>query len=118
MHFGVVLGWSVLQSLLLHFIVNQVASGESPEGRPLDLYSCCCISGYGMVPLCVLSVLLLLLPKGGPAGWLLAVLCAAWSAATASKVLAKVSPALSEVRGLVAVPCFLMYSSFALLTIY
>eukprot|EP00879_Flechtneria_rotunda_P024268 GHRR01025720.1.p1 GENE.GHRR01025720.1~~GHRR01025720.1.p1 ORF type:complete len:154 (+),score=53.10 GHRR01025720.1:403-864(+) len=47
-HFGVLLGWSVAQSILLWFVVNQIASNEAAEHRALDLYSCCCIVGYGM----------------------------------------------------------------------
>jgi amino acid transporter len=63
MHFGVLLGWSVVQSIVLWFIVNQIASNEAAEHRALDLYSCCCIMGYGMVPLLLLSVAVLLLPR-------------------------------------------------------
>jgi hypothetical protein len=48
----------------------------------------------------------------------LAILAAAWSAITAAKVLARISHALAEVRSLVLVPCFLLYGSFALLTVY
>lgn len=63
MHFGVLLGWSVLQSMVLWFMVNQIASNEVAEARALDLYSCCCIVGYGMVPLLLLSVAVLLVPR-------------------------------------------------------
>jgi hypothetical protein len=48
----------------------------------------------------------------------LAILAAAWSAITAAKVLSRISHALAEVRSLVLVPCFLLYGSFALLTVY
>eukprot|EP00882_Tetradesmus_deserticola_P024425 GHRQ01026693.1.p1 GENE.GHRQ01026693.1~~GHRQ01026693.1.p1 ORF type:complete len:226 (+),score=97.06 GHRQ01026693.1:405-1082(+) len=117
MHFGVLLGWSVVQSVVLWFVVNQIASNEAAEHRALDLYSCCCIVGYGMLPLIVLSVGVLLTPKG-PVSAVLAILAAAWSAVTAAKVLARISHALAEVRSLVLVPCFLLYGSFALLTVY
>jgi hypothetical protein len=63
MHFGVLLGWSVVQSGVLWFVVNQIASNEAAEHRALDLYSCCCIVGYGMVPLILLSVAVLLTPR-------------------------------------------------------
>lgn len=163
-HFGVLLGWSVVQSVVLWFMVNQIASNEAAEHRALDLYSCCCIVGYGMVPLLVLSVAVLFTPRwggcvvlcglqgelagGGPAAgnsmrqqrtglqltrhccclprcWcrgpvsaVLAILAAAWSAVTAAKILSKVSHALAEVQALVMMPCFLLYGSFALLTVY
>lgn len=48
----------------------------------------------------------------------MALLAALWCAVTASRVLARVSPALQEVTGLLAVPYFLLYASFALLTVY
>jgi hypothetical protein len=62
-HFGILLGWSVVQSIVLWFMVNQIASNEAAEHRALDLYSCCCIVGYGMVPLLVLSVAVLFTPR-------------------------------------------------------
>jgi len=62
-HFGVLLGWSVVQSIVLWFMVNQIASNEAAEHRALDLYSCCCIVGYGMVPLLVLSIAVLFTPR-------------------------------------------------------
>jgi hypothetical protein len=62
-HFGIILGWSVVQSFVLYFVVNQIASNEACEHRALDLYSCCCITGYGMVPIILFSVSVLLIPK-------------------------------------------------------
>lgn len=62
-HFGVLLGWTLVQSIVLWFIVNQISSSEVAEHRLLDLYSCCCIVGYGLVPLIVLSAVVLLIPK-------------------------------------------------------
>eukprot|EP00775_Hariotina_reticulata_P010855 gene10855-11009_t len=116
-HFGVLLGWSVVQSILLWFVVNQIASNEAAEHRALDLYSCCCIVGYGMVPLIFLSIAVLLTPKG-PVSAVLAILATAWCALIAATVLARISHALAEVRSLVMFPCFLLYGSFALLTVY
>lgn len=43
---------------------------------------------------------------------------AVWSALTAAKVLARMSPGLQEVKSLMYYPCFLMYGSFALLGVY
>lgn len=54
----------------------------------------------------------------GPISVALAVLASIWSGITASKVLARVSPALQDMKALVAYPCFLMYGAFALLTVY
>lgn len=62
-HFGIILGWSVVQSMVLYFVVNQIASNEGSQQRALDLYSCCCITGYGMVPLLIVSIAVLLVPR-------------------------------------------------------
>lgn len=116
-HFGVILGWSVAQSVVVYFVVNQVASNDASVQGGLDLYSCCCVSGYGMVPLILVSAALLLVPKG-PVSIALSLAGAVWSAVTASKVLARQSPGLQESRSLMAYPCLLMYGSFALLGAY
>lgn len=80
-HFGVVLGWSVLQSTVLYFIVNQIAgsSGGGMSGggggavdsdtKGLDLYSCCCVTGYGLLPLILHAAAVLLIRKCVPCGW-------------------------------------------------
>lgn len=62
-HFGVILGWSVAQSVVLYFVANQVASNDGSVQGGLDLYTCCCVTGYGMVPLILVSAALLLVPK-------------------------------------------------------
>lgn len=133
-HFGVILGWSVAQSVVIYFIANQVAAsdggggansgvnggmggGGGGGGKALDLYSCCCVTGYGMVPLIVVSAALLLVPRG-PAAVALSAVGALWSAATAAKVLGRMSPALGAARPLLLYPCLLMYASFALLGVY
>lgn len=41
----------------------QVASNDGSGQKALDLYSCCCVTGYGMVPLILVSAALLLVPK-------------------------------------------------------
>jgi hypothetical protein len=62
-HFGVLLGWSVAQSVVVYFVANQVASNDGSGQRGLDLYSCCCVTGYGMVPLILVNLALLLVPR-------------------------------------------------------
>ena len=41
-----------------------------------------------------------------------------WSGVSAAKLLARRSPVLEDHLWLIAYPCLLMYSAFALLTIY
>ena len=63
LHFGVLLGWSVVHSTLLWFVVNQLAGAEAAEAKGLDLYSVCCVVGYCMVPQVVFSAVSLLIPR-------------------------------------------------------
>lgn len=113
LHVGIILGWSVLQALALYYVSNQLAG----DSKALDLYSACCIVGYGMLPLCLYSGVALLLPRGGASG-LLAAGAALWSAATAARLFVKRSPALEEATALLTYPCLLVYASFAMLCVY
>ncbi len=63
LHFGVILGWSVVQSIVLYFVVNQLAGADSIEKNALDLYSCCCLVGYCMAPICLISAVGLMVPR-------------------------------------------------------
>jgi len=62
LHFGVILGWSVVAACLIAFVVNQLAGEENPEKQNLALYSVCCLIGYCMIPIVLLSALALLIP--------------------------------------------------------
>jgi hypothetical protein len=46
------------------------------------------------------------------------VLCTLWAALTAAKILIRRCSALSDMRGLLMVPCVLLFSSFTMLTLY
>lgn len=48
----------------------------------------------------------------------LAVACTLWAAHTAAKLFTKRTPLLETYQSLIAYPCLLMYSAFALLTVY
>ncbi len=54
----------------------------------------------------------------GTATVALAVVAVLWSGMTAARLFTKRSPALEEHLYLIAYPCLLMYSAFALLSIY
>jgi hypothetical protein len=54
----------------------------------------------------------------GTATVALAVVALLWSGMTAAKLFTKRSPVLEDHLYLIAYPCFLMYSAFALLSIY
>jgi len=117
LHFGIILGWSVVHSAVMWFLVNQIAGVEAKEAQGLDLYSCCCVIGYCLAPITVFSALTLLLPRGlWPVG--LGVVCTFWAAHTAARILSRRSIVLDDVRTLIMLPCILMFSSFTMLTLY
>ncbi|CAK0785761.1 hypothetical protein CVIRNUC_008972 [Coccomyxa viridis] len=118
LHFGVVLGWSVVGSAAVWFVVSNLAGpGAHHQGGPPGIYDCCCLLGYCMLPMLAHALLSILVPKGaltvGSAA--LAVL---WSGVTAAKLFSRRSQMLEEHMYLIMYPCLLMYSAFALLTIY
>jgi protein YIPF5/7 len=164
MHFGVVLGWGVLQSVAVWFVALQLRQGsgggsgagsggggggggqggggyygQSPQQQQqqqqqqgsnstpggLDLYSVCCVTGYCMLPILLLSVAALLVPpraRGAAPALAGALLAALWSAHLAARVMSRAPAARGTVvarsPALLAYPCFLMYGAFALLTVY
>ena len=54
----------------------------------------------------------------GVANLVLAVATTLWCGWTAAKLFSKMAPSISDQSMLVAYPCTLMYSAFALLTVY
>ena len=77
LHFGYILGWTVVGSVLIWFVLNSIAASAgaaapSPDdaaGRSIDLYSCCCLLGYCLLPLVLHALLALLLPRCGIWWW-------------------------------------------------
>lgn len=58
-HFGVILGWTSIASLLLYMIFNLLAGSNGN----LDLYRCVSIVGYSLVPMVVFATLSVFLPS-------------------------------------------------------
>ncbi|KAK9806203.1 hypothetical protein WJX72_005193 [[Myrmecia] bisecta] len=117
LHFGVLLGWSVVASLAIWFVVNSIAGQDNPDSRVLDLYSCCCLLGYCQLPMVAFAFIALLIPRG-MVSVVLAVLVTLWCGRTAAKLFVKRSPCLEDHYYLIVYPCVLMYSAFALLNVY
>mmetsp|Transcript_22231 Transcript_22231/g.56527 ORF Transcript_22231/g.56527 Transcript_22231/m.56527 type:complete len:244 (-) Transcript_22231:196-927(-) len=117
LHFGIILGWSVVHSSVLWFIVNQLAGIDAQEAKGLDLYSVCCLVGYCMAPIAVFSAVALLLPSGVVAG-VLGLAATLWAGHTAAKIFARRCPSLEDAQGLVMLPCTLLYAAFTMLTLY
>ncbi|KAL4531691.1 hypothetical protein Ndes2526B_g04207 [Nannochloris sp. 'desiccata'] len=62
LHFGYILGWTIVGSGLIWFILGSI-TGHDGESGTLDLYSCCCLMGYSLLPLVLHAVGSLLLPR-------------------------------------------------------
>ncbi|GLC68597.1 hypothetical protein PLESTF_000712500 [Pleodorina starrii] len=118
LHFGVTLGWSVVFSILLWFMLRQlVGSDGSSEAKNLDLYGCCCVVGYSMLPLVIYNAMAILIPRG-PLSLVAAGTCTVWAALTASRIFARRCPALGDLKGIIMYPCLLTYATFTLLIVY
>mmetsp|Transcript_46720 Transcript_46720/g.119222 ORF Transcript_46720/g.119222 Transcript_46720/m.119222 type:complete len:244 (+) Transcript_46720:227-958(+) len=115
LHFGVILGWSVLGSGAIWWVTS-LLSGIDSSTR-IDLYNTCCLLGYGMLPLCLFAALAVVVPRG-PALLGLAAVMVLWCTAAASKMFVIHAPSLMDTRILVAYPCLLFYSLLAMLSFY
>lgn len=122
LHFGYILGWMVVGSILLWFILSSISAGTNDgdvgEGNQLDLYSCCSIVGYSLLPLVIHALLSLLFPRRSMVTFSIAIIAVLWATGTASKLFILRSRQLRGKNVVVAYPCMLMYTAFALLTLY
>ena len=117
LHFGYILGWTIVGSALIWFILSSIA-GHETDGRSLDLYSCCCLLGYSLLPLVLHAVGSLLLPRRSIFALGFGVVAVLWSTQTAARLFVHRSVALRGQLSIVFYPCFLLYTAFALLTLY
>lgn len=117
LHFGYILGWTVVGSILIWFVLSSIA-GQEAQGRSLDLYACCCVLGYAQLPLVLHALGSLLLPRRSIAAMVMAGLAVLWSAQTAGRLFVHRTTALQGQLSVVIYPCLLMYSALALLTLY
>lgn len=62
-NFGVLLGWSAVCSITIWFVVSSMAGPEAANKGAVDLYSCMCLLGYGMLPMVLYAVVSLLIPR-------------------------------------------------------
>lgn len=63
LHFGVILGWTVVASAAVWFVVNNLMGLEAHSGRGVGVYDCCCLLGYCQVPLLLHALISLVLPR-------------------------------------------------------
>jgi len=115
-HFGILLGWGIVNSLALFFLVNMLTY---PSGV-ISVHMACSVVGYGLVPQVALAALALVLPKTLLLG--AAAVTVLWSSHTATNFVAARLKAqhisFGEQKLLIMFPCLLIYSLFSLLSMY
>eukprot|EP00897_Mesotaenium_endlicherianum_P010624 jgi/Mesen1/9590/ME000657S08875 len=116
-HFGIILGWASLASLFLYLIFNLLV-GAQAHGGSLDLYRCCSLIGYCLLPHIVFSSISLFMPHRSLLSLVLAGLTVLWSTRTCSSLLVTLVPQAEEQRSLVAYVCAVIFSMFALLVLF
>lgn len=83
----------------------------------IDLYRTMSILGYGLIPVVFLAAIGLIVELQSTFGSVLAVTCIGWATATSSRFFA-IAIMMQEQRWLVAYPVGLVYTCFALITVF
>jgi hypothetical protein len=96
----------------IFFLINVM----SQKGG-IDMYSTCSILLYGLIPIDLLAFVGIFVSLKGRFGALLSLVCVCWSTATSSRFFAN-SISMEHQRWLVAYPVLLVYTCFALITIF
>lgn len=112
-HFGYIYGFGILGSCLVCLILNLMCEGD--EG--VDMHRVVSILGYCLLPIVLLSGVNVILDLRGVVGLVLGGGAIAWCTTTASRFFEKALE-MRHQRYLVAYPLFLLYSCFALITVF
>lgn len=115
--FGYIIGWTLLTSMGMSWILNMVVG----PGADIGMYACCSVLGYGLLPQVFLALLNVVVGKGVIMNGV-AIFCILWSTRVATKfVVGKLRAnhiPVEEQRALLAYPWILTFSMFALLSMY
>mmetsp|Transcript_65237 Transcript_65237/g.121613 ORF Transcript_65237/g.121613 Transcript_65237/m.121613 type:complete len:234 (-) Transcript_65237:63-764(-) len=109
--FGYIYGLGATGCTGVFLLINAM----SPKG--LDLYRTMSILGYGLIPIVLLAFVGIFANLTDSFGAGLATICILWSTATSSRFFAT-AIAIQDQRWLVAYPVALVYTCFALITIF
>lgn len=117
LHFGVIFGWSFVAFILFWFIVHQLAGyGPQSDRECIDLYSCGACLGYCLLPMLVVNLVTLFLPKGSQVVVVIFVVTSLYCAFLAGKLVTKRAVFLQKQLGAIVYPAFLYYGLIALLS--
>ncbi|CEH13986.1 yip1-domain-containing protein [Ceraceosorus bombacis] len=109
--FGYIYGVALLGDISIYMLLNMM----SEEG--IDAYRVASVLGYCLLPLCILSAISIVIRLDSFLGYITAPLFILWSSISASGIFVSILR-LSEQRFLIAYPVGLLYSVFALLSIF
>eukprot|EP01112_Ceratiomyxa_fruticulosa_P019880 TRINITY_DN660_c0_g3_i2.p1 TRINITY_DN660_c0_g3~~TRINITY_DN660_c0_g3_i2.p1 ORF type:complete len:238 (-),score=45.30 TRINITY_DN660_c0_g3_i2:674-1387(-) len=110
-HFGYIYGLGAVGCASMYGVLNLMSE------RDVDVYRVISVLGYCLLPMVLLAFISLLFPLNGIFGYICAGLTIAWCTHCASLMFVTVL-SLVEQRLLVAYPTGLLYTCFALLTIF
>ncbi|PAA74077.1 hypothetical protein BOX15_Mlig023227g2 [Macrostomum lignano] len=111
LHFGYIYGIGVTGCLALYMLLNMMNT------TTVQLTSVMSTLGYCLLPMCLLSLMAVVVSLRSLAGIILTSLTVAWCAYSSSKLFVN-ALSMDHQRLLVAYPCALVYGVFALLTVF
>lgn len=109
--FSYIYGVALVGSASIYALLNLMSESG------IDAYRTASVLGYCLLPLVLLSVVSIALSLDGTLGYVLSALTIAWCSYSASSIFSSVLR-LSSQKFLVAYPVGLLYSSFALLSVF
>jgi len=113
LHLGYIFGFSFSGSFGMYTVLNLMASGN----EQLGMYHVFSVLGYCLLPIVMLSAFSIIITLNAMFGYVLSLLAVAWCTYTATRFF-EVALAMQHQRYLIAYPVFLVYTCFALITIF
>mmetsp|Transcript_15388 Transcript_15388/g.22861 ORF Transcript_15388/g.22861 Transcript_15388/m.22861 type:complete len:260 (+) Transcript_15388:81-860(+) len=110
-HFGYIYGFGAFGCVSLNLVLNLMGD------RSIDGWRTCSVLGYCLLPLVILSGISILLDLRGNFGMGLTAFSVIWSCTAATKLFEQCLD-MRRQRWLIAYPIGLLYSSFALMTVF
>ncbi|KAF7637233.1 Protein YIPF [Meloidogyne graminicola] len=113
LHFGHIYGIGLVGCTGMYALLNLMAQ----EDRSITFTNTASVLGYCLLPMSLLSLLAAVLSLQGLIGYIFVTLAILWSGSSSSKLFS-IALSLNGQRLLIAYPCILLYSVFALLAIF
>ncbi|RKP12984.1 hypothetical protein BJ684DRAFT_234, partial [Piptocephalis cylindrospora] len=110
-HFGYIYGVAALGCLAIHSILSLMSTSGA------DAYRTASVLGYSLMPMVLLAAISAVIPLTGYVGGASATLAVSWCTYAASGIFSVVM-GMNDQRLLVAYPICLLYTSFALMTVF